>query len=690
MGRVQIYANQSTKISGVPDGVSPGTNYSGETYSTGLNAGAMLFSFTSTDVPRNRVITGLEFYGFVIPYTHSNQWSPAQTYATQLKCYPIAAAWFQGDVTWNTKPSRESKPIFLTTASNVQNGMYVEGEANMLLSYGLDYVLKVLRYGLYCEVTANSYTAIDGATVATSRAPLAQQPYIIVEYSDEEAHIEIASLSPTSGNYPKAEPTTFTWSTRGPSGTLDPITAVSSVFRWRPAGETEYTEVTLEGAANNSYTVPGGTFEDDNIEWQVAVTDNTGHTETSTWYTINTSDVPYWATILSPKNEIVDGSKPIEIRFQVTNPTRLPPQEILFGYYGTDGQWWQWRIPGSTWSDWNVTGVTRTWEMPLDAKQPTGEMRIRIVVENSEGREGPAATSTFVRIAAPSAPNVTVNPVPFAEITWQSAEQAAYRVTVDGTVYGPYFGSVNAFTVPEMLADGQHTAAVEVQGSYGLWSAPGTVAFDVQNAGDPDALELAASFETDVTLTMIPDWDGPYRFVIYRDGRVIATTERTQYVDRLSQGEHSYHVVARLADGNANISNTVTGRASVEGVWIAPLEGGDWLRLRYTATGDDFHRYSFSRTATLRHLAGKAWPVAELSAYRDASGTYTCAFLLDDPDAERLEALRGRAVLLKARNGVVLPGVLTSLQKAVGTMYKTYSFTLQRIFVEGLDDGTDG
>ena len=51
-------------------------------------------------------------------------------------------------------------------------------------------------------------------------------------------------------------------------------------------------------------------------------------------------------------------------------------------------------------------------------------------------------------------------------------------------------------------------------------------------------------------------------------------------------------------------------------------------------------------------------------------------------EGRRLEALRGKVIILKSRGGNVTIGSLGNLQKRVTAFYVAYTFTIQRIHVE--------
>ena len=175
---------------------------------------------------------------------------------------------------------------------------------------------------------------------------------------------------------------------------------------------------------------------------------------------------------------------------------------------------------------------------------------------------------------------------------------------------------------------------------------------------------------------------------IYRDGVRIGRAGGETYTDRMALGEHSYYVVRRLADGNYQKSNTVTGTISIKEPVITALNGsGEWLRLRLTDRSSSTQDFSRERTVSYRHFAGAEYPVLEMAPFKDRSGRYDVAFL-DPAEAAAFEALFGQVVVLKSRRGNVIVGPLASLSKSEADFYTTYSFTIQQIHWEENADDT--
>lgn len=578
---------------------------------------------------------------------------------------------FSSSVTYVSKPNTYRKKFYTSAPSGYgERSLYPLSLSQPSQDYGT--IQDALRYGLQIHSLG---------AISTS---LTTNPAYIELYYDDGADL-LPSLYGSPGQNafaPKHLDTLFRWSIASPGNIFGTYIASDYTFYWRNDDSETFASVSM--GTGTSYTVPAETFTTDAVYWYVRATLNTGGEVETNRYRLTTVDSLYTCEILSPQNEIVDGSQSIPVQFCINNSTGQTPQSLRFDFNSTEG-WRGWTIPGTRWADWSTSGVVRTWNMPVSNYMPVGEMQIRLYVLNSDGAAGQAAYSTVTRIAAPDAPAVSVDAVPRAVIRWQASGQIAYRVTLDGVIYGPYFGTTNAFVSPEILSDGQHTAAVEVQGEYGLWSQPGSFTFAVENQSPAVTLQLTGSFGIDAYLTMTPSWTGPYSFWIYRDGKRIGKTGETSFADRLALGRHEYQVLAVYSSGYYAASNVVSGVTTCPTMAITPAdEESMWLELRTSASSDRRESYSYSKTHSLRHFLGAEYPVLEESSFSDLSGSFEAAFM-DAQEAERFWALRGRVVILKAR-GEVMVGLLAYVTRTKMRFLQTFTFELQQIDWEGLTE----
>ena len=172
----------------------------------------------------------------------------------------------------------------------------------------------------------------------------------------------------------------------------------------------------------------------------------------------------------------------------------------------------------------------------------------------------------------------------------------------------------------------------------------------------------------------------------FRDGKRIAVTHGSrEYADRYVLGEHRYWVELWAEDGNYARSNVLTGTLKSCITRIALFEGGDWVDLKLSENSAGEQAFTYGRTASARHVLGTAYPVLEVSAFEDLSGSYDCAFR-DTESAAQLEAMRGRVVILKSRGGRVLIGLLSPLETRYTDFYIACRFTVSAIDWEDFRD----
>ena len=479
---------------------------------------------------------------------------------------------------------------------------------------------------------------------------------------------------PTSGWVNPAIANTFAWEfvTYDDWPCAGGFVQASASFFWKEQDDVSWNEVQASGTTQ-SVTIAANTFPGGTIEWYISATDTNGTTTITPTYTISTEDTIPTATPFDPVDVPVTGNKPIQFRWTVSNDSGTQPTQSDL-QVSEDG--------GTTWTALtSIVGSGKTYTAPANSfTAETVLWRVRAFNRDSVAGSWSAAAS-FVNITAPAPPSVTAVAVPFATINWQASGQQAYRITVDGVLIGPFFGTVKTHTLEDYLEDGEHTITVEVQGAYGLWSDPGSVTITIANVpGDPVA--LTAAFKIDGELAWATD-SADADFLVYRNGARIGHTAKNIFRDRRFLGQAEYTVLNRLSSGNYTKSNTVGGEIAVETAYIAPLEGGEWLEIRLTDRSQTEQTYNYSRQHSVRHVMGSRWPVLELSPFENETASFDTAF----PDAESakpFEELLGRPVLIKSRGFRLTAGALATVRRITGDFYISYEFTVSRIHLEDL------
>lgn len=622
---------------------------------TAVSEKIALLHFTAPAAVKNKPITQMELF----VYAEGN--------------YYGLAAWlfesFSSTVTYGTKPraSTAEKGVPTQTAPGYAG-------AELMLTWISFPPYNVFEFGIQIRPGSSR----EGAVLSTSLTT--NPPYLVVTHNNTDNYGKVTG-TPSSGYTPKNEAATFRWSYTAPDNTAEKPTVASSRFAYRKTASGNFTFVNAGSAL--SYTAPAGTFADtDTVYWYPEVTLSNGQVirptntlGTAITYQLSTVEPAFTAVAVSPDGTIEDGSAPITFTWTASNSVGSTPSGAEL-QYSADG--------GSTWTALgSVTGSALSYEAPASAV-PGGQISWRVRALNSGGTPGEWSNSlSFVSVAAPAAPSVSTDAAPFTTITWNATGQQAYEVLVDGVSYGVRFGTGKIFTLPQPLADGNHTAAVRIQGAYGLWSQPGEAVFTVQNV-PAGSIELSGEFGIDAELFWSASPSGE-DFLIYRDGVQIGHTAETGFTDRRALGTHEWTVLLRQADGNYTRSNAVTGTTAVEGTMIAPLSGGPWLSLRLTEASVPARQYNFSRSHSLRHFSGSALPVLELTPYENKTGSFQCAFK-DPAEARAFEALWGQVVVVKSQENVITGGLM-NLDKAQNAFYIAYAFTIEEIALEEVVNG---
>ena len=460
----------------------------------------------------------------------------------------------------------------------------------------------------------------------------------------------------------------------------------SATLYWKTSSDESYTAVVA--GTSKSVTIPANTFPTaETISWYVEGTDEDGTTTQTEVFTFSTAAATVYAQCLSPIASVEDGSAEITFRWSITSSDGQPASRVRA----------DWLVEGgSSWTEFlNVNEPVTSFALPANTL-PAGQIWWTVCAYNVDGTAGPWSRPDsshfygFINVAAPNpVEGLSATAVPFATVSWQSEGQQAYRVSIDGEIAAQGFGdSVYSWQSDLPLSDGEHTIAVSVQGIYGFWSQPSTVTVTIANTPG-DAIVLGGIFGTDAFLSWVTA-AATADFLIFRDGVRIGHTDQTNFTDRLAAGQHSWKILNRLADGNYTESNTVTGTTAVESPTIAALDDSvSWIALRLSANSDRILTFAADVSNSLRHFSGAAYPVLEISPYRNEGISLDAAWLPQDPVIGQFEQLLGKIVIVKTTQGRLIVGALTAWTRTDSAFYTAYRFTLRRVHYEDFVDDQD-
>lgn len=645
MATVRLPANQSARI----EISQPATNYSSD---VSVESGDLLVSFSGypSSAKFNRIVQGQLYLYAELRYGTEGQ-SINGAYLNYLN-----DNFDEKTVTYENCPGNVlgSDKIYAYVTST---GGYIDA------SIFAEYVAAAAKNGIR---TPPPYR-IKYQTTRGSNAP-----YMTVEYGNEIVGINLSSLSPSNGSIVAANSTTFSWAEKASGCCYEAISRTSAKFRWRESESDTVKEIDVPGTAT-SITIPANTFSGDSIQWQISVTANSGVTTTSDWMTLSLTDMESTAVAVAPDRAVLDGASDNVFKWEhiISTGTAQTKAEL------------QQSTDSSTWTALaTVTGAANTWTAPAGTFT-SGTKYWRVRTYNSKGAAGAwSAATQFIVLAAPATPPVSiVSTEPRPEIRWQSDEQQAYQVEIDG-VYasGTRFGTGKTWKAPFYLADGSYTVRVRVQNEYGFWSPWGTAALPVVNVPG-GAITLTASTENAVTLAWV-DSDNYDFYIVYRDGTPIAKVEEHGYVDNMAIGACTYQVRGGYSGNDyygvsAEVSVSVTPKYNV----LYDMDAGEWLTMKYSGLTNQPVTRSISRSIAEVRLSGYTYPVAERSKAKTATYDGNVVFLNRD-SAEKFEGMIGHLVCLKLHPSGGCIGYLNEVSGEVNQYKSVYSFMVTQIEYE--------
>lgn len=273
--------------------------------------------------------------------------------------------------------------------------------------------------------------------------------------------------SQTSGNFSRTANKTFQVGLETTGQVPTPFTIASAVFHWRSGTSGTWTDAAMESVGTVAYvTIPANTFPAGQMQWYAEATDNTGRTTETDVYTLTALTAAVVATPLSPINTVEATNSEIYFYWTVASADGSAQNATKFKIYPPVGDVEEYTLYG----DYDSTYV-------LANHFTAGTVQWQVQARNTAGVWSEWSELVSFRVmGAPTVEGVTGDGKPFLTITWQTPTgsdygQQAYKIEVDGKLYGPYFGaSVRSYTLKEPLEDGPHTVRVAAQNRFGLWS----------------------------------------------------------------------------------------------------------------------------------------------------------------------------------------------------------------------------
>lgn len=527
----------------------------------------------------------------------------------------------------------------------------------------IEYIRKAIENGLV--------VSLYGAEGSIETPKGTNKPYFEFTYGPDNVGLDVTQTYPMGiATISKSLPTTFTWdATPTAISTLAAVEPLSAVFRWRYAGDTSYTEISCDKPTQ--CTIPGDTFVEGVVEWQIEVTANSGVVTTSNWMSTEVKEPISSARALTPTNAVLDGTKPQTFSWEhiIDNGT----SQLAFDLQVSSDN-----------INWNTIRYVETDQTSTEFDANTfksGAFWWRVRTYNLAGYAGSwSGSAQCIIIAAPEAPVITADDnSPQFILRWQQSGQQAYELMVDGIVIAKTFSAESIYRHDGYLNPGTHKIQVRIQNCYQLWSEWGFATLNIENV-EGAAIQLSANGVNEVDLKWT-SFEGYDCYIVYRNGTKIAETTNTSYVDYFAIGEAIYWVRGVNANsGYYTLSNAAEVIVLPETLMIADVSKPVWLKLPLSASSLRSSSLGASKSVAYTHYVGQGLPNAEIGDAINKSYDLECAFKATDLEHIRqFEALLGKVVCIKTPSQRRIIGVLAQMTAKENRFFVAYTAPITEV-----------
>lgn len=505
--------------------------------------------------------------------------------------------------------------------------------------------------GLY---TNTKYTASVQASIQSHLG--ANKPYI--EYTYEDVVPFVTGAYPSSGFINEKVSNTFGWTFAYDKQNVEGVVKQKSAkFRWRPFGSTSYSEILINGDAQQ-ISIPANTFSSEFIEWQVVVTSDDGIESVPTqWYKLTTIDSLSTCSALAPNNAFLDGSVPNEFSWQHIIETGTAQTKFELQYSSNEITWTSIAIQETGLSAYTVPANTL----------PAGQIQWRVRTYNSDNAAGSWQIATIVVQAAPPAPTISsISNKARPSIIWQALGQQAFQLQVltnDCLIYDTkeIATAEKQWQVNEYLDNGEYTFRLRVKNQYGLYSewsiVTKTIAFAIPTIPAIDVTSVEGGVKV-----AVKNFSLYRRVYLLRNDVPIALLKSNTYIDYLANGASQY-IVRGITDNDFfSDSQVVTTFTNVQCAQIAPVDSPTgFILLPFAEEAPPQYVGQTSLSGSAKFFAGRKKPVYEYSEFETLTHDFNFSVSREVYTTLVRLALSGKTVVFRDKRGNKFFGALTGL-----------------------------
>jgi hypothetical protein len=182
------------------------------------------------------------------------------------------------------------------------------------------------------------------------------------------------------------------------------------------------------------------------------------------------------------------------------------------------------------------------------------------------------------------------------------------------------------------------------------------------------------------------EWRAPTGyFLIYRNGKLIGKTYENYFFDMPAIGSVSYDVLQVLPGGYYTRGTVASGRetitVSVSCPVLSLLDGTNkFIPANYSNDEQQEITITRRRDGQRVYYSGAKYPAVELSEHEELSANFSTFWIDgDDANADALEELLGKQVMLKTPKGRLIVGVLDSLPVVDSSWRRFYTIQLSQM-----------